>query len=265
MEESAAEPNDVLDLNVGGQKLSVLRQTLTCVPGSMLESLFSGRWDAARLAMDKDGNFFIDQPFELFEAMINFLRVKSLERPGSNAILSPDFKDHPPAKQQHFRKMVEYYGMTSTIFPARLSVYRAEDFDFTSSGDLRVESRELTTFKVQPKGHEREICGFEVTFDKAVESIQVIWTRSFSNEGNVSLRYSSSVFDVEFEGASIGKIAHVPSDETVVVVRCEAFGNRWYVNGKLAHQLVTGILQRSPTILAKGAFYVSNPVYYEKR
>jgi hypothetical protein len=34
---------DVVNLNVGGEVVSVLRQTLTSVPGSMLEAMFSGR------------------------------------------------------------------------------------------------------------------------------------------------------------------------------------------------------------------------------
>ena len=38
-------PSDVLHLNVGGTKTTVLRRTLTSFPGSMLAARFSGRWD----------------------------------------------------------------------------------------------------------------------------------------------------------------------------------------------------------------------------
>jgi len=52
--------NDVLYLNIGGNVVNVLRRTLTSVEGSMLASLFSGRWDD-NIEKDADGNFFIDQ------------------------------------------------------------------------------------------------------------------------------------------------------------------------------------------------------------
>lgn len=257
-EASTAKPNDVFDLNVGGQKLSVSRQTLTCTPGSMLESLFSGRWDAG-LAKDKDGCFFIDQPFELFEAMINCLRAKFLELPGSKVTrLSPDFKDHP-AKQQHFRDMVEYYGMTGTIFPAKLNVYCGPEVNVNMMDDLEVKvestssTMPLTTFNIIPKGHEREICSFQITLEK-VDSIRVGWIMSkagfirnsvgcISNsvedtegvgakEGTVALSYFPCEVDVKLDGVDSGK---VPNDSVfrTVEMRCEDFGNRWYVDGKL--------------------------------
>jgi hypothetical protein len=304
MEESssATKPNDVLDLNVGGQKLSVSRQTLTCVPGSMLEGLFSGRWDAG-IAKDKNGNFFIDQPFDLFEAMINFLRATFLEMPGSKSTLSPDFKEHH-AKQQHFRRIVEYYGMTSTIFPTKLTVYRGQEKDVDMLDDLKVESTsKLTTFNVQTKGHQREICTFEITFEKVEStSIRVGWMRNNewfprntlentkgvgSTEGTIALSYSfPSTFDVALYGAYIAKIPHDPPDGTVLVVRCEAFGKRWYVDGELVlsidpndglitlnttknprrmsypFDLVPG-LEMVPAISANGPFHVSDVVYSE--
>jgi len=42
---SLGTPSDVLNLNVGGTVISVLRRTLTSIEGSMLASRFSGRWD----------------------------------------------------------------------------------------------------------------------------------------------------------------------------------------------------------------------------
>ena len=63
-------PSDVLRLNVGGTCIDVLRRTLTSVEGSMLATRFSGRWDDS-LEKDADGNFFIDQPIELFLPLVN--------------------------------------------------------------------------------------------------------------------------------------------------------------------------------------------------
>lgn len=67
-----ASGSDVLHLNVGGELCCTLRSTLCCVPHSMLASKFSGRWDDA-LEKDRDGNFFVDQPMELFRPMLNHM------------------------------------------------------------------------------------------------------------------------------------------------------------------------------------------------
>ena len=45
--------DDIIDLNVGGQKLTTTRSTLCQVEGSLLASMFSGRWEDA-LKRDKD-------------------------------------------------------------------------------------------------------------------------------------------------------------------------------------------------------------------
>jgi hypothetical protein len=51
-----AAPSDVLHLNIGGTKMTVLRRTLTSVPGSMLASKFSGRFDES-MERDREGTF----------------------------------------------------------------------------------------------------------------------------------------------------------------------------------------------------------------
>jgi len=62
---------DVLYLNIGGETVvNVLRRTLTQVEGSLLASMFSGRWDD-NMTKDKEGNFFIDQPADLFVPLVN--------------------------------------------------------------------------------------------------------------------------------------------------------------------------------------------------
>jgi hypothetical protein len=86
-------PSDVLHLDVGGTCIAVLRRTLTSVEQSMLSSRFSGRWDES-LEKDRDGNFFIDQPIELFLPMVNYLRAKACETPLGPLVRSPHLKDY---------------------------------------------------------------------------------------------------------------------------------------------------------------------------
>ncbi len=54
MEAFVVSDDDIIDLNVGGQKLTTTRSTLCQVEGSLLASMFSGRWEDS-LKRDKDG------------------------------------------------------------------------------------------------------------------------------------------------------------------------------------------------------------------
>jgi hypothetical protein len=73
-------PSDVLHLNIGGQRIDVLRRTICSIDGSMLASKFSGRWDDS-LEKDENGHYFLDHDFEDFKMMIDFLRGKAIETP----------------------------------------------------------------------------------------------------------------------------------------------------------------------------------------
>jgi hypothetical protein len=95
-------PSDVLHLNVGGTCIAVLRRTLTSVEDSMLASRFSGRWDDS-LEKDRDGNFFIDQPIELFLPMVNYLRAKTCVTPLGPPVKSPHLSSYE--ERQDFYRM----------------------------------------------------------------------------------------------------------------------------------------------------------------
>ena len=76
--------------------------------GPRFETRFSGRWDDS-IEKDRDGNFFIDQEYVLFETMINYLRNKSngtemfkMESPGYGHF-------DKERRVLDFHRMVEYY------------------------------------------------------------------------------------------------------------------------------------------------------------
>lgn len=54
-----ASASTIVNLNAGGEKMSILRTTLTADKGSLLATLFSGNWDET-LPKDKDGYIFLD-------------------------------------------------------------------------------------------------------------------------------------------------------------------------------------------------------------
>jgi hypothetical protein len=61
----------VITLDVGGKRFKTTRDTLTKVPGSMLDAMFGGRHP---LHPEKDGSFFIDNDGTDFEEILNYLR-----------------------------------------------------------------------------------------------------------------------------------------------------------------------------------------------
>lgn len=177
--------SDVLHLNVGGDRLAVLRRTLTSVEGSMLASRFSGRWDET-LEKDQDGNFFIDQPIELFRPMINFLRAKACETPLGPPIKSPYIRDYE--LRQDFYRLVEYFGMTPGIYPTVIELHRGEPGSarIGTFPDCFVKSSEWSTFTVLNQGqHNREIISFEVVLEN-VERMQIGWINESRYVENLS-------------------------------------------------------------------------------
>ncbi|CAF1371235.1 unnamed protein product, partial [Didymodactylos carnosus] len=65
--------NDVIQLNVGGEKLCTLRSTLTLIPNSSLSTMFNGQWDN-KLPRDHDGLIFLDYDPLIFKLILNQLR-----------------------------------------------------------------------------------------------------------------------------------------------------------------------------------------------
>ncbi|KAL3905393.1 MAG: hypothetical protein SGARI_004486 [Bacillariaceae sp.] len=105
--------SDVVKLSVGGTPMSVLRRTLTQVEGSVLASMFSGRWDNS--LPKEDGRFFIDQDPKIFQALVSFLRQLSLHNP--DTMTAPGAPSFTSSQQQvNFFTMLEYYGMTNTVY-----------------------------------------------------------------------------------------------------------------------------------------------------
>jgi len=258
-------PSDVLHLNIGGTKTTVLRRTLTSVPGSMLASRFSGRWDDS-IEKDKDGDFFIDQEYSLFIQIINYLRKQANgaeKYPIPNTLYGIDIY-----------RMLEYYGMTDGIYPVKLIALGSKDsVEMLSS--KKVNAKEWTTFRLVSDSHIRHVGTFEVTLG-TVQRIQIGWeitpywedaNNSLKN-GNLgagdidytfALDLTRSNFLIEGEPTTIDGLDH----PTGTVVRSENNGKVWYINGELLapfseekwwnkHEIL------NPIISIKGEFEVTS-------
>lgn len=66
---------EIINLNVGGTKISTTRQTLTLVPDTFFSALISGRIPSMK---DDSGATFIDRDPSMFKIILNYLRTKQL-------------------------------------------------------------------------------------------------------------------------------------------------------------------------------------------
>ena len=105
--------NDIIELNVGGHKLTTKRSTLCQVEDSLLASMFSGRWEDS-LERDKDGAIFFDFNPQYFLVILEYLRAKKIATPEHPAPLPKVAED----QAESFNNLLEYLGLSDEIVPA---------------------------------------------------------------------------------------------------------------------------------------------------
>ena len=104
--------DDIIHLNVGGQRLSTKRATLCRVQVSLLASMFSGRWEGAH-KLDNDGPVFLDYNPEFFVPVLNYLRAMEYATPGN----PPSFPQLREDQIKDFQRFIHYLGLSGEIFP----------------------------------------------------------------------------------------------------------------------------------------------------
>ena len=114
--------DDLIDLNIGGQRLTTTRSTLCQIEGSLLASMFSGRWED-RLKRDKDGAVFFDFNPQYFILILDYLRARKI----ASADQAAPFPTVPEDQLKTFTSLVEYLGLSDEIVSSH------EKFNFHSS------------------------------------------------------------------------------------------------------------------------------------
>jgi hypothetical protein len=102
--------NDIIHLNVGGHKLTTKRSTLCQVEGSLLASMFSGRWEDS-LERDQDGAIFFDFNPQYFVVILDYLRAKKIATPENPAPLPKVAED----QAKNFNNLLEYLGLSESV------------------------------------------------------------------------------------------------------------------------------------------------------
>ena len=132
--------DDVISLNIGGKNMAASRSTLCQVEGSLLASMFSGRWED-RLKKDKQGNVFLDFNPDCFKLILNYLRAKKIETPRSQAK-----KPKPPEEERsNYWNLVEYLGLREEL----QSDGHQSDCDHSVS-DIKLVDHEIPDENVTP-------------------------------------------------------------------------------------------------------------------
>ncbi|XP_055377861.1 BTB/POZ domain-containing protein KCTD3 isoform X2 [Condylostylus longicornis] len=106
---------EIINLNVGGQRFSTSRQTLTWIPDTFFTGLLYGKISSLR---DETGAIFIDRDPNLFSVILNYLRTKEI--------------DISKCDLRALRHEAEYYSIAPLI--KRLML--CEDLDYSSCGDV---------------------------------------------------------------------------------------------------------------------------------
>jgi hypothetical protein len=178
------QPEDTLYINLAGDcVMPVSRRTLTVCRGSLLATMFSGRWDD-RLAKDCDGNFYLDHPAEIFRPLVGLLRSKAIERPGyEKAPLTKKAFANNNDLYAEFLRTVEYYGLMDYLYAYQIhQTYGPEVLDNGKEvipsfydADVRFTTTERRTFFLEAFLHTRRVESFEIILEENVGFLQVGW------------------------------------------------------------------------------------------
>ncbi len=128
--------DDIINLNVGGTKMTTKRSTLCQVKGSLFSSMFSGRWETS-LARDEDGRIFFDFNPQYFVLILDYLRGKAIATP-DNPVPLPKVPDD---QVKSFNNLIEYLGLSEEIVPT--PIVPPEKFNLHSAGVFLQDSRKL--------------------------------------------------------------------------------------------------------------------------
>ncbi|CAB4040061.1 Chaperone dnaK2 [Paramuricea clavata] len=131
--------DDMIHLNVGGQKFTTKRSTLCQVEGSLLASMFSGRWEDG-LERDQDGAIFFDFSPQYFGFILDYLRTKKIATPESPASMPKV----PEDQVKNFNNLVEYLGLRDEIVPGEIvEIVPSEKFNLHSPEVTLYENKKV--------------------------------------------------------------------------------------------------------------------------
>eukprot|EP00956_Cyclotella_meneghiniana_P034072 scaffold101346_cov68-Cyclotella_meneghiniana.AAC.3 len=226
--------NDVIQLNVGGQKnIAVLRSLLTQFEDSMLAAKFSGRWDDS-MEKDRDGNVFLDQDPESFMILISYLRLRM------NNQLRRVPNCHRPSPTYRFCTMLEYYNMLPGVCPqtwhGNESLFDCKEIGYGTVTLTTKEGEHASVIHPHHGMSTPEFLEFTVEFDKGTSGA-VGWlyctdngqsnkiTSAFDEVTNRSMFLNIAHRKVYGPGEILEENMRIDHSESVLKVICQRSGS----------------------------------------
>ena len=189
MEDAARRQESRVLLDVGGSLFTTPRTTLTAVPGSMLEAMFSGRHS---IAIGEDGRVFIGRDGEHFCFALKFLRDCD-----SDAAIDT-IRALPGAQLREVRGELEYYGLDDAVFRDRFSLERAS---FVSGSEMDLE-RSYCSVVALPGNQEALVIGGEDEEETAHTTTMLDFGTTVFTQGPAMATSRSGCAAVVLPGAS---------------------------------------------------------------
>ena len=142
MKEIEVNNDDIIQLNVGGQKFTTTRFTLRQVNGSLLDTMFSRNWTHG-LKHDQDGAIVLDFNPEHFGWILNYLRAKKIATPEK----FPVFPKVPKDEVNNFKILLKYLDLT-----AEIALVQNEKF-FLRSSEVSLQESGIVAVHDSTGGH----------------------------------------------------------------------------------------------------------------
>jgi len=109
----ALDPEEIVNLTVGGELICIPRSTLLLTPEeSTLHEMFSPRWNGKHRVREDNGRVFLNYPPTAFKAIMNHLRLLHLT-PSDNFLDPPRV---PAAQRQDFEDLAYLLGLDEFLF-----------------------------------------------------------------------------------------------------------------------------------------------------
>ena len=118
----AKDGDEILSLNISGEKMMVRRSVLTLVQGSNLQIMINNN---EKLLKDKEGNIFLDFNPICFKKIVDFLKLKSIEienKPPPIPVIDPIIKEE-------FEYLANYLGVSNLFQNAKKNEETVDVFE----------------------------------------------------------------------------------------------------------------------------------------
>ncbi|XP_028409764.1 uncharacterized protein LOC114532454 [Dendronephthya gigantea] len=194
----AVDDDDVIHMNVGGQKFTTTRSTLCQIEDSLLASMFSGRWENSVLR-DQDGAVFFDYNPKYFDFILAYLRAKTMATPENPAALP----EVPDDQVKNFRSLVGYLGLTEEFFPVKTLLTdqfndRSPEITLEGNGKVAVHDSSFAyKYVVGSKTYQQGVVSFKLNLESFKDNH---WFMIGILNGNVDVTQSVNTESFKLEG-----------------------------------------------------------------